>query len=235
MNPRLSLTLVVARKELKNVFRNSGLLFSGLWFGGMFGLMSVYLGGQDFTLSNKLFSSVLIVGVLVGYSFSSFVFLREKRERIIESLLCTPLSLKSIWLGKVLGATIPAYLFSLLSVIFVTLTSIHSEFLPSTVILIHVFFVAPVFIAAAVSLMGLCQFLLGMRENRIIGFLLILMFLPLMYPSFLDELIWGNADTGITWIEVETCLIASALILTFTLLLSKYFRKEQIVLTTPSD
>ena len=234
----MNMTLVVARKEVKNVFRNKGLLFGGLWFGGMFGVLNVSLSGQVFSLNNAVYSVALLVGTLVGYSFSSFVFLREKRERIIETLFCTPLSLKSIWFGKVLGATVPAYLFSLLSVILVILVSNigrSSLLFPSVAILIHVLGVAPFFIASAISLMGFCQFLLGMRENRILGFLIIAMLLPFMYPSILDGLILGNMNVDVSWIEVEVSLIVSVLLLALTSYLSRYLSKEKIVTTIPSD
>lgn len=234
----MNMTLVVARKEVKNVIRNKGLLFGGLWFGGMFGVFNVLLSGQVFSLNNAVYSIALLVGTLVGYSFSSFVFLREKRERIIETLFCTPLSLKSIWFGKVLGATVPAYLFSLLSVVLVILVSNvgrNSLLFPSVAILIHVLGVAPFFIASAINLMGVCQFLLGMRENKILGFIIIAILLPFMYPSILSGLILGNMNVDVSWIEVEACLIASVLLLALTSYLSRYLSKEKIVTTIPSD
>jgi ABC-2 type transport system permease protein len=233
-----NMTLVVARKEVKNVIRNKGLLFGGLWFGGMFGVFNVLLSGEVFSLNNAVYSVALLVGTLVGYSFSSFVFLREKRERIIETLFCTPLSLRSIWFGKVLGATVPAYLFSLLSVvlvIFVSNVGRNSLLFPSVAILIHVLGVVPFFIASAISLMGFCQFLLGMRENRILGFLIIAILLPFMYPSILSNLVWGNMNVDVSWIEVEVCLISSVLLLALTTYLSRYLSKEKIVTTILSD
>ena len=234
----MNMTLVVARKEVKNVIRNKGLLFGGLWFGGMFGVFNVLLSGEVFSLNNAVYSVALLVGTLVGYSFSSFVFLREKRERIIETLFCTPLSLKSIWFGKVLGATIPAYLFSLLTVSLVIAVSTiiaHTLLFPSVAILIHVLGVVPVFIASAVSLIGFCQFLLGMRENRIIGFLVILILLPFMYPSILSGLILRNMNVVVSWFEVGVLLLISLLLLAITTYLSRYLSKEKIVTTIPSD
>jgi len=234
----MNMILVVARKEIKNIIRNKGLLFAGLYIGGMFGVLNLLLSGQVLAINNTVFSISLPVGVFVGYSFSGSVFLREKREKIIETLLCTPLSLKSIWFGKVLGATIPAYLFSLLSVsLVITVSNIMTRTLlfPSNAILIHVLGVVPVFIASAVSLIGFCQFLLGMRENRIIGFLVILVLLPFMYPSILTGLIQGNVNVEVSWFEAEVSLIVSVLLLALTTYLSRYLSKEKIVTTIPSD
>jgi len=234
----MNMTLVVARKEIKNIIRNKGLLFGGLWFGGMFGILNVLLSGQVFSLNNAVFSVALLVGVFVGSMFSAQVFLREKREKIIETMLCTPLSLKSIWFGKVLGATVPAYLFSLLSVtLVITISNImmRSLLLPSLSILTHILGVVPVFIASAISLIGFCQFLLGMRENKIISYLIILVLFPFMYPSILSGLVLGNMNVEVSWIEVEVCLIVSVLLLALTIYLSRYLSKEKIVTTITSD
>ena len=234
----MNMTLVVARKEIKNIIRNKGLLFGGLWFGGMFGILNVLLSGQVFSLNNAVFSVALLVGVFVGSMFSAQVFLREKREKIIETMLCTPLSLKSIWFGKVLGATVPAYLFSLLSVtLVITISNImmRSLLLPSLSILTHILGVVPVFIASAISLIGFCQFLLGMRENKIISYLIILVLFPFMYPSILSGLVLGNMNVEVSWIEVEVCLIVSVILLALTTYFSRYLSKEKIVTTIPSD
>ena len=232
------MALVVTRKEVKNIFRNRGLLFAGLYIGVMFGALNVLLLGQVSAVNNTAYSVALLVGVFVGYSFSGSVFLREKRDRVIETLLCTPLSLKSIWSGKVLAVTIPAYLFSLLSV---SLVLILSDFmagrllLPSIPILIHVLVVMPIFIASAVGLIGLSQFLLGMRENRIIGVLVILILLPFVYPSILGGLTQGNMNVEASWFEVEATLIASVILLALTTYLTRYLNKERVVTTIPSD
>lgn len=232
----MNMTLVVARKEMKNIIRNKGLLFAGLWLGGMFGVLNVLLGAQVLSFDNTVFSVAMLVGVFVGFSFSSFVFLREKREKIIETLLCTPLSLKSVWFGKVLGATVPAYLFSLLTVAVVAIVSnimLHSLVFPSFAILIHILAVVPVFIAATIGLLGFCQFLLGMRENKIIGYLIILVLFPFMYPHIFSSLIQGNMSVAVSWAEVAACLIVSVFLLSLTTYSSRYLSKEKIVTTIP--
>ena len=231
----INMVWLVAQKEIKSVLRNKGLLLTGSYVGGMFGVLNVLLSGSTLAINNTLFSTALLAGVFVGYSFSRFVFLREKQEKIIETMLCTPLSLKSIWLGKILGVAIPAYLFSLLAVSLVTIISsimLHSLLLPSTVTLIHIVGVVPIFITAAISLMGFCQFVLGMRENKIIGYLIVLVLVPFMYPSIF-QLILGNVNVVISWFQVGICSIFAVLILAFTTYLSRYLSKEKIVTTIP--
>ena len=233
----MSLVGLVARREITNIFRNRGLLFAGLYISGVFGIVNMALSGQVVAINNTIFSAALLVGVFVGYSFSRFVFLREKRENIIETLLCTPLSVKSIWLGKVLGATVPAYLFSLLTASLVTIVSsmmLQSLLLPSAVRLIHTLWAVPVFTAATISLMGVCQFLLGMRENTIIGYLIVLMLVPFTQPSIFG-LILGDVNAVGSWFEVGICAMVAGLLLVLTAYLSRYLSKEKIVTTIPFD
>ncbi len=221
----MNMVMVVARKEMKDILKNKGLLFGSVWMGGSFG---VVFSSQAYSLDNSVFSVALLAGVLVGYMFSGRVFLREKRERIIETLLCTPLSLKSIWFGKVVGVTIPAYLISLLTVALVTIVSnitLHSLLFPSVVILIHTLVVVPVFITSVISLMGFCQFWFGMRENKIIGYLVMLGLLPIIFPY--------NMSLDVSWVEVVVLLVVSVLLLAITTYLSRYLSKEKIVTTIP--
>ena len=233
----MKMTWLVAQKEIKTVLRNKGLLLAGFYVGGMFGVMNMWLSGQAFGIENAVFSVAQLTAVFVGYSLSRFVFLREKQEKVIETLLCSPLSLKSIWLGKVIGATIPAYLFSLLAVCIVTIISsvtMQSLSLPSAVILIHILGVVPVFTTATVGLIGFTQFVLGMRENKIIGYLIVLVLIPFMYPSIFSLLL-GGVNVVISWFEVGICATFAVLLLALTTYLSRYLSKEKIVTTIPLD
>ena len=76
----MNMTLVVARKEIQNVIRNKGLIFAGLYVGGMFGVLNLLLSGQVLVINNTVFSVSLFVGVFVGYSFSGSVFC-ERSDR----------------------------------------------------------------------------------------------------------------------------------------------------------
>ncbi len=99
-------------------------------------------------------------------------FFNEKRECLIETLLCTPLSLRRIWAGKVLGVTISAYPIALLTAALITLiANIFSTtiLLPSPAVFLHIVLVVPAFIAVAVGLLGFGHLLLGMRENQILN------------------------------------------------------------------
>lgn len=74
-----------------------------------------------------------------------------------------------------------------------------------------------------------------MRENRIIGVLVILILLPFVYPSILGGLTQGNMNVEASWFEVEATLIASVILLALTTYLTRYLNKERVVTTIPSD
>ncbi len=232
----LDMVWLVAKKETKTVLQNKRLFVAGIYVSGIFGALNMLVYGSMSAINNAIFIAALLPGIFVGYSFSRFVFLREKQEKIIETLLCTPLSLQSIWLGKGIGAAVPSYLFSLLAVFLVTITSsmmTTSLVLPPVALLFHIVGVAPVFTAAVISLMGFCQFLLGMRENTIIGYLIMLILVPFLQPS-LFGLLLGDANAIVSWFEVGVCFLFAVLFLALTIYLSRYLSKEKIVTTIPS-
>ena len=57
----------------------------------------------------------------------------------------------------------------------------NSLLFPSAAVILHLLIVDPLFIASVVGLMGFVQFLLGMRENRIIGLLIFVVIFGALY------------------------------------------------------
>jgi len=232
----MNMMWIVARKEMKDIMSNKRTLLMGICFALWFGILNALAvsraegSAQAVSLNNSVFY-ILLLGVFVGYILSGQIFLREKRERIIETLLCTPLSLRSIWFGKVVGATIPAYLVSLLTAALVILVSnIMSSALlfPSVAILIHILVAVPAFIAASIGLLGFCQFLLGMRENQIVGLLVFMALFGALYFT-LNQI----TSLVVSWVEIGILLIVSLSLLTLTTYLSRYLSKEKVVTTIP--
>ena len=224
--------LVVAKKEMKELINNKRTFITGVFFALWFSVFtSLAIKGVDSPaafLNNLVFYLALMVGVFIAYLFSGQVFLREKREKIIETLLCTPLSLRSIWLGKVMGVTHPAHLVSILTVALVIAISnalSPSLLFPSTAVLFHLLVVVPAFIAFAAGLMGFCQFLLGMRENQIIG---LLVFVVLFGALSLTNNI-TKGDFTVSWSGVGVLLVIAVLLLALISYLTRYLSKERIV------
>ena len=226
---------IVAGKEIQELVNNKRTLITGvffaLWF-SVFTSLAVKGVGSPAALNNSVFYMALMIGVFIAYIFSGQVFLQEKREKIVETLLCTPLSLRSIWVGKVIGVALPAHLVSILTAALVVIISnvlSPSLLFPSAAVLFHLSVVVPAFIAFAVGLMGFCQFLLGMRENAIIG---LLVFVVLFGALTLTNNITKGGFT-VSWSGVGVLLVIAVLLLALVSYLTRYLSKERIVTTIP--
>jgi ABC-2 type transport system permease protein len=228
--------LIVAEKEMNGIIRTRSQMLVGIFFALWFSVMTApvvktveeSLVFDQF--NNLLFYFVLMLGIFMAYLFSGKVFFNEKREGIIETLLCTPLSLRQIWAGKVLGVTIPAYLIALLAAVLITvIANIFSTtiLLPSPAILLHIFLVVPGFIAAAVGLLGFGHLLLGMRENQILN---ISIFIVIFFALSLAKNVIGGGY-AVSWAMVGTMLIVAVLLLAFISYLTRYLNKERITTT----
>ncbi len=229
---------IVAKKELKGILKTRSQMLMGISFALWFSVMTAPVvktveesAVVDY-FNNLIFYWVLMLGIFMAYIFSGKVFFGEKREGIIETLLCTPLSLREIWSGKVVGVTIIAYLISLLSAILITtIANVFSAtlLLPSPAMLFHIFLVVPAFVAAAIGLLGFGHFLLGMRENQILSIsIFIAIFLAL---SFTKNVISGGY--AVSWVAIGVLLIVAVLLLALISYLTRYLSKERIVTTIP--
>ncbi len=233
----MSGTLTVARKEIRQVVGTKSsiivALFFAVWFGGMGGPAVAVIGsGSAGTLDTGVFYMGLVIGIFIAYLLSAQVFLREKQEGIIATLLCTPLSLREIWLGKVIGVAVPAYAIALAGIgVLIGVANIPAEtlLLPSLPVVVHLLVAVPLFIASAVGLLGFIQFLFGLRENQILN---IVIFAGLFFLLFFMQVIF---ETGITvaWAQVGLTVVAGAALLAVTNYLAGYLSKEKIVRTIP--
>lgn len=226
---------IVAGKEMNGIIRTRNMLvgiFFALWFSVMTApvIKTVEESAVFDQFNNLLFYFVLMLGIFMAYLFSGNVFFNEKREGIIETLLCTPLSLRQIWAGKVLGVTIPAYLIALLAAALITLiANVFSTtiLLPSPAILLHIVLVVPGFTAAAVGLLGFGHLLLGMRENQILN---ISIFVVIFFALSLAKNVIGGGY-AVSWAMVGGMLIVAVLLLALISYLTRYLSKERITTT----
>jgi ABC-2 type transport system permease protein len=118
----MNTTLVVARKEAKELLGSKGTLFLGLGFAVFFpilrslALVKGYSELEGSTVATSLDGSIFflsaVLGLIITYISASQIFLLEKRDAVIETLMCAPVNLRQIWLGKVLGIMVgsPDYL-----------------------------------------------------------------------------------------------------------------------------
>jgi ABC-2 type transport system permease protein len=234
--------LVVAKKEMRQIAKNRSLIVGIVLFMGVFGgmtslgaIMAVVDGDAKSivsTLDSLMMYLVLVLGVFSGYFFSSQAFLGEKTEGTIETLLCSPLPLRDIWLGKVIGVMVPAYAIALLIAgILVALSNTAADFLvlPS-VVMLFVVLVVPVYIACAIGMLGLVQLLLGMKENQILNIVLIIGFIAVI--SVFD----GLVTEGVVVMSapvVGAMFIVGMLLLGVIGFMTRILNREKIVTTLP--
>jgi ABC-2 type transport system permease protein len=226
----------VARKEAGQILRSRQLLISAIIVTLVFSTTAVPAAlstGGAAALDRVGFMLLVVIGVFIGYIFSGQAFLREKTEGTIETLLCSPLSLREIWLGKVIGVTLPAYALTLggAAVLVAGASALAGvPVLPSGPLALHLLVVVPAFIAVAVGMLGLVQLLLGMRENQIINMAVV--FLIIFFFSASATGLMGP-DFQVTW-EVEGTLLAIALALLLALRgATRFLDRERIVTTIP--
>jgi len=235
--------MVVAKKEMKQIIKNRGALLSVfifmVIFGGMtsMGALLDMAGSSDemisVTFNSLLLSLVMVMGVITGYLLLSQAFTGEKLGGTIETLLCSPLSLREIWFGKVMGILIPSYLVVLVIVAVMTIIAnvvATTLILPSVPVLFYLLLVVPVYIAFAIGMLGFVQLLLGMKENQIIGIIVMVGLIGLI--------------TGINIFVTEGGLIVSPLFIGVMFIISliligivafctRFLSKEKIVTTLP--
>ena len=229
-------TLVIARKETRELMRTKSTMLIGLAFAFFFSILYslAVIKGKDSTSAISLDSSVFylsaMVGLFIAYMSTGQIFLREKADRVIETLMCAPVNLRQIWLGKVLGATAVAYSLSFLTALMIiVISSILSSslLLPTTAILVHVLLVVPTLIAAFAGLLGFVKFRLGMRENRILNFVI---FAPLFAGLYGMGYVMGGSF-AISWTHVGILFAISVLLLIITAYITKGLSRERIVTT----
>jgi ABC-2 type transport system permease protein len=227
--------LIVSRKEIRQILKSRNVLVSAILFVVVFGgisSLSTIGSGATGSLDQMVFTLVPVLGIFLGYLLSAQAFLREKQGGVVETLLCSPLSLREIWMGKVIGVTVPAYGITLLAAaLILTLANVLSPMavFPGLPVIVHLFTTVPLFIAATVGLLGFAQLLLGLRENQILNFAIIfvLIFLLTASQGFLGP------GFSVSWAMVGGTLVIAVLLLGTTRWLTRFLNKERIVTTIP--
>jgi len=228
----------VARREFLDIVANKNTVIAGLLFAGWFS----WLHGFGVTVKEtdnmvELFNGCLIyltpmVGVFVAYIYSGQAFLFEKTEGIIETLLCAPLNLRALWLGKSIGVAFPAWLATLIFTAGFTLLVRHYTevaLVPALYVVFHVLVIVPLFIVAAVGIMGFWQLVLGMRENQIVNLVVFLgLFVGLSFSGHIMQL-----GLVTSWQLIGILLGVAILFLVFTWWLGRFLNKDRIVRSIP--
>ena len=228
-------SLIILKKEFKELLTNRSAVLSGvamgLFFSVMYGILLTDVEGTlpAHALDGAMFTLSAMLGLFMSYSFTSQVFLREKMAKVTETLLCAPVSLRQIWLGKTLAVTLLAYIISLAGIVtLITVAGIRNgAFIPPSLpVIFHFIFAVPTFIAAFGGLVGVAQMAMGMRENQIFGFIIFL-------PAFiaLNTIMGMSGGVIIEWWQVGLAFGGSLALLAIATLLTRFLSRERIVVT----
>jgi ABC-2 type transport system permease protein len=228
---------VIAGREMRLAFRNRSVLITGFIFAVWLPVMSAFgiaagAGEETVVLAGSIAAIILPVGVFMGYVFCADAFLREKRDGTIETLLCTPVSLRGLWEGKAAGVAVPAYLMTLVSaaVTAATVSALtDAPVIAEPLLLFHLAAVVPVWVVASAGLIGAAQLVLGMRENQILGFAFIFGFIFLI--GGLQAVV--SDGSGISATAEAVLAVAGVALVALARFIAGKVTKERIVRTIP--
>lgn len=227
--------LIIAGKEFRELLHDKRTMGTGLIFAVLFGIIYSLRtvnteGSEPASIDSILFFLSAAIGFFMTYISTGQVFLREKVEKVIETLMCTPVNLRQIWLGKVMAVAGIAYGLALLTSIVAVVTPAllsGSLMLPGIEVIFHIIPGIFIFITAIAGLLGFIQLLLGMRENRILNFVIFAPVFGLLYGSGYAI---GSSFT-VSWLQVLIPFGVSILMLLVSGFLVRHLNKERIVTT----
>jgi ABC-2 type transport system permease protein len=222
----------VVRKELQEqISARSSLLIGAviaILFGFSYSQRVSAQQAQTHLLEGLVFYLSISLTIFLSYSLTTQTFTREKVDRVIETLLCSPVNLREVWLGKVIAVFVPIYLIVLLGVASFLLSSrvqFGHYIIPGAPTIFYFFTGLPMLVGTLMGLMSFLQFMLGMRENRILN---VLIFLPLFIAVFGVGLSFGR-QMEVTWAVSLGVLALMIALFAITLYLTRYLSKERIV------
>jgi ABC-2 type transport system permease protein len=225
---------VVAKREIAALLGNRRNLFSILTFIVVWSVISLpritgrmgTAGGVD----SFLFFFATLLCIYIVFVFSSQAFLVEKRDGRIGTLLCTPLTVRSFWFGKVIGIAVPAFVIGI--VVSAALSVIlgfrfGAVSFPGLLLILYIFCVLPLITAAFAGILGFVQLLLGMRENRIVNIVILM----LIFGSIGAVIPLTDGKTFLSRPLLGLLFASAALLLFIAGYIIRYIRKEKIIIS----
>ena len=216
----MSLTSIIIKKEFMEAIRGKNL-------GASLSSILLFLGTFLFTSKERLLYifmpyTPLIIGLMIGFSLSNNI-VREKREGVIETILCSPMKLKELWLGKTLSISIISTIITILSTY--AILSLNNYRLNFTTIF-YILITIPLFILASIGLLSLIYFYLGMRQIQIVNYILFMGIFLILFTVFKI-----NVISEITWRTISIITSFSTVTFIATFLMINYVDVEKLILT----
>ncbi len=185
------------------------------------------VGTTAFTLS-------LMLMLLFCMYTNAYTLTMEKVKRSMESLLCTPLSLRQIWLGKSFAIALPSVILGLLFAFggiaginqFFIVPKLGRFIMPGTAPLVAILVAVPLIMFFFASLMVALQLII--TNIHWINAALIGLVIAVMFGLSPPVLKFGSAS----WSIVFVSLGVAAILALVTIYLSRLVTKERIVLSS---
>ncbi len=218
----MSIVWTVTVKELWQLIATRSMIVVGAFSGVFFSL--VLSDGTADGLKGMLSFVPMLVGLSLGYHGSSQVFLREKTDFVIETLLCSPVSLRDLWLGKTFAVTLFGGAFAVaVGSLAVVLASVRADVfvLPDCPVLLFLVLVVPLLVGCMVGARGYVQLLLGARESHLASLGMLMTVVLLLGAS-------GSGPALSSSTVLTMGLIASAVVLALVWC-SRFLSVERIV------
>jgi ABC-type Na+ efflux pump permease subunit len=243
--------MIFVRKDLHDIFHNRA--FFMMLAVAVFVIFMVTrsmgsgissLSSQGFT-GDKLYEAtqsivgslflmvVFMLMLMVSLYMNAYTVLMEKTKRMLESVLCTPVKLSHMWLGKSLATFIPSLgmgvLLGGITLIVLNITMIEPEVgrwvIPNTAYLVAIFAAVPLVVFLLSSLAIILQLI--MQNVRLIQSV----FTALIIASSFG-MSYAFRLSATSWIVVYIVLALAGVLALLVWILSKRLTKERIILSS---
>lgn len=238
--------MVIMKKDLRETFRTKAFYVSigivvfvmvmlGWGIGGEIGTLVEEAGIPAIQALLGTFAFMLSLTVMIIFCIyiNGYTLMMEKTKRSIESLLCTPLSLKQIWLGKTLALFLPSLILGWLFT-FGTIAGINQFFIapelgrfimPGAAPLVAILVVVPLIFFFLSSLVVVLQLIIA-NIRWVNAALMGTMFALIFGVS--SVLTFGPSSWNIVFVSLGVAGILALI----AFLLSSRVTKERIVLSS---
>lgn len=180
-------------------------------------------------IDNLVFRISFFTTLFIGFILTTQIFYREKINRTIENLLCTPMDFRTLWFGKILFVFSLAYSISLFFTLGILTIVILKLQITMAISLNGVFLIFVVLPILAFSIIGLIGFLnLLLLNPRIINTIGIVLFV-----SFTTTFGMHMKEILLNWKLTTILFIISLVLLVITSFSIRFLNKERIILTIP--
>lgn len=186
-----------------------------------------------FQMFSNIYYYIYLVSlpIFLVYGLSLDTFISAKKEKAIEALLCTPISLEDLLYGKVLALLIISYGSALFSALIFTITGsiffLGQVFLPQWPVWLYFFLILPAMLFGIICLAAIGQ-LIAKRFTGVNFVFFLIAFVFMFIPSFfLNRFIFFNAQLFLYFYG----FLAILLLICQRVVVKKLLTKESIILS----